>query len=71
MLAVLRCSLAGSPLEVHACTLRPDDLSIIGADNKPIIEPGDFDVMVGNLTDKFTLQAAREQIQRRAQRPAR
>jgi beta-glucosidase len=52
-------------------TLRPDDLSFIGADNKPIIEPGDFDVMVGNLTDKFTLQAEREQTQRRAQRPAR
>jgi beta-glucosidase len=51
--------------------LRPDDLSFIGADNKPIIEPGDFDVMVGNLTDRFTLQAAREQTQRRAQRPER
>jgi beta-glucosidase len=38
-------------------TLRRDDLSFIGADNKPTAEPGDFDVMVGNLTDRFTLLA--------------
>ncbi len=50
-------------------TLTPDDLSFIGADNKPTIEPGEFDVMVGNLTDKFTLTAGPGQTQRR--RPAR
>jgi beta-glucosidase len=38
-------------------TLTRDDLSFIGADNRPITEPGDFDVMVGALTDSFTLQA--------------
>lgn len=37
-------------------TLRPDDLSFIGTNNKPTIEPGDFEVMVGKLTDSFTLQ---------------
>ncbi|HEX8852132.1 MAG TPA: glycoside hydrolase family 3 C-terminal domain-containing protein, partial [Pyrinomonadaceae bacterium] len=36
--------------------LKREDLSFIGADNKPTVEPGDFDVMVGGLTDKFTLQ---------------
>jgi beta-glucosidase len=36
--------------------LRPDDLSFIGADNKPVTEPGDFEVMVGGLTTKFTLR---------------
>ncbi|HEX8492534.1 MAG TPA: glycoside hydrolase family 3 N-terminal domain-containing protein [Pyrinomonadaceae bacterium] len=46
-------------------TLRRDDLSFINADNKPTVEPGDFDVMVGNLTDKFTLLAASEQTPRR------
>jgi beta-glucosidase len=46
-------------------TLRRDDLSFIGADNKPTVEPGDFDVMVGNLTDKFTLLAGGEQTPRR------
>ena len=36
--------------------LARDDFSFIGADNKPIIEPGDFTVMIGNLTGRFTLQ---------------
>jgi beta-glucosidase len=39
-------------------TLRRDDLSFIGANNKPTVEPGDFEVRVGNLKDKFTLEAA-------------
>ena len=46
-------------------TLRRDDLSFIGADNKPAVEPGDFEVIVGNLTDKFTLESAPGQAQRR------
>jgi beta-glucosidase len=37
-------------------TLRRDDLSFIGSDNKPMVEPGDFTVMVGGLSDKFTLR---------------
>ena len=36
-------------------TLNKDDLSFIGPDNKPVVEPGDFSILVGNLTDKFTL----------------
>ena len=36
--------------------LRSTDLSFIGANNKPIVEPGDFEVMIGNLKQKFTLQ---------------
>jgi beta-glucosidase len=43
-------------------TLRRDDLSFIGTDNKPTVEAGDFDVMVGNLTDSFSLQAGQKQI---------
>jgi beta-glucosidase len=45
-----------------AFTLRPDDLSFIGTDNKPTLEAGDFDVMVGNLTDSFALQSGQKQI---------
>ncbi|HEV2912982.1 MAG TPA: glycoside hydrolase family 3 N-terminal domain-containing protein [Pyrinomonadaceae bacterium] len=52
-------------------TLRRDDLSFIGADNRPTVEPGDFDVMVGNLTDKFTLQAEQRQSAGRTQRRSR
>ena len=36
--------------------LRRDDLSFIGADNKPVAEPGEFDVRVGGLTQRFTLK---------------
>jgi beta-glucosidase len=46
-----------------AFTLRQDDLSFTGADNKPTVEPGEFDVMVGNLKDSFTLQAGQKRIQ--------
>ena len=37
-------------------TLRREDLSFIGADNKPTIEPGEFDVKIGNLTQRFTVK---------------
>ena len=36
--------------------LRPDDLSFIGANNKPVIEPGEFEVMIAGLKDKFELK---------------
>jgi beta-glucosidase len=36
-----------------------DDLSFIGQDNRPVVEPGDFDVLVGGLTGRFTLSPPR------------
>lgn len=36
--------------------LNKDDLSFIGANNKPIVEAGDFTVMVGSLKDTFTVK---------------
>jgi beta-glucosidase len=36
-------------------TLNPDDLSYTGADNKPVVEPGDFKVFVGNLQAGFAV----------------
>ena len=33
-----------------------DDLSFIGANNKPMVEPGEFEVSVGGLTQRFTLR---------------
>ena len=36
--------------------LRSDDLSFIGADNKPVAEPGEFEVMIAGLKDKFELK---------------
>ena len=37
-------------------TLHPADLSFIGSDNKPVIEPGDFEVAIGGLKDGFTVK---------------
>ncbi|HEY3028386.1 MAG TPA: glycoside hydrolase family 3 N-terminal domain-containing protein [Pyrinomonadaceae bacterium] len=36
--------------------LRRDDLSFIGANNKPVVEPGEFEVMIAGLQDKFELK---------------
>jgi beta-glucosidase len=36
--------------------LRSDDLSFIGTDNRAVTEPGEFEVLVGGLSQKFTLQ---------------
>lgn len=54
-----------------AFTLRRDDLSFIGADNKPVVEPGDFDVIVGKLTGKFTLEAGSGRAQPQGPRQTR
>jgi beta-glucosidase len=37
-------------------TLNKNDLSYIGTNNKPIVEPGDFTVLVGNLKAAFVLK---------------
>jgi beta-glucosidase len=36
--------------------LRREDLSFIGNDNKPVAEPGDFEVAIGALRQKFSLK---------------
>ena len=37
-------------------TLNSEDFSFIGADNKRVVEAGDFTVMIGDLSGKFTLR---------------
>lgn len=37
-------------------TLDKDDLSFIGTDNKPTVEPGEFTVLVGGMSQKFVLE---------------
>jgi len=37
-------------------TLRRDDLSYIGLNNRPVVEPGEFTVMIGGQSAKFTLR---------------
>jgi beta-glucosidase len=36
--------------------LRPDDLTFIGANNKPVLEPGEFEVMIAGLKDRFEVK---------------
>lgn len=36
--------------------LGPDDLSFIDANNKPVIEPGEFEVTIAGLKDRFTVK---------------
>jgi beta-glucosidase len=46
------------PGQSHTLTfkLRPEDLSFIGTDNKPVVEPGEFEVRIAGLKDKFELK---------------
>ena len=37
-------------------SLNRNDLTFIGANNRPVVEPGDFTVLVGGLSEKFTLR---------------
>ena len=37
-------------------TLSADDLAYVGRDGRPVLEPGDFDVMVGGLTAGFRVE---------------
>ncbi len=41
---------------ILAFKLRQDDLSFVGVDNKPVVEPGDFEIMIGGLRETFTLK---------------
>ncbi|HEV8134811.1 MAG TPA: glycoside hydrolase family 3 N-terminal domain-containing protein [Pyrinomonadaceae bacterium] len=52
-----KISLAPGQSQTLTFTLRPaDDLSFIGTNNKPVVEPGEFEVMVGGLKQAFNLQ---------------
>jgi beta-glucosidase len=44
--------------ETLAFTLTRDDMSFVGPNNKPVVEPGAFEVHVGNLTAPFELLPA-------------
>jgi len=53
--AFKKVELAPGQSETLRFTLTPHDLSFIGVDLKRIVEPGDFKVMVGNETVRFTV----------------
>jgi beta-glucosidase len=47
--------LAPGATSVVTFSLTRADLAYIGQDGRPVFEPGDFDVMIGNLTRTFTV----------------
>jgi beta-glucosidase len=51
-----KISLAPGQTKTLTFKLNREDFSFIGADNKPTVEPGDFSVLIGGLTDKFTVR---------------
>jgi beta-glucosidase len=51
-----KIELAPGEEKVVTFTLTKDDLSFIGLDMKPTVEPGDFKVMVGSLNATFNLK---------------
>jgi beta-glucosidase len=51
-----KISLEPGQTRTLAFNLGRADLSFIGIDNKPVTEPGEFTVMVGGLSEKFTLR---------------
>lgn len=51
-----KISLAPGEARQLGFTLRPEDLGFVGPDNKLHIEPGEFTVMVGGQSTKFTLR---------------
>ncbi len=38
-----------------------DDLAFIGRDNKPVVEPGEFNIQVGELSVGFTVRTSKKQ----------
>ncbi len=51
-----KISLDAGQSKTLSFTLDKDDFSFIGTDNKPVVEAGDFTVMVGNLKETFTMK---------------
>ena len=51
-----KISLDAGQSKMLSFNLNKDDFSFIGTDNKPMIEAGDFTVLVGNLKETFTLR---------------
>jgi beta-glucosidase len=49
-----KVELAPKAMQTVRFTLGWDDLSFIGRDNKPVVEPGDFKVQIGDMSVGFT-----------------
>ncbi len=65
---VQRLDLAPGEARRVAFTLRPDDLSFIGADNRRVVEAGRFRVTIGDLQAEFSLLGPPSEAPARAAR---
>ncbi|MBN1509910.1 MAG: glycoside hydrolase family 3 C-terminal domain-containing protein [Sedimentisphaerales bacterium] len=54
-----KIALQPKQVETLRFELTSDDLALIGRDNKPVVEPGEFRVLVGELSVNFTVQEAK------------
>ena len=50
-----KVSLQAKQVETLRFELQPEDLAFIGRDNKPVVEPGDFKALMGELSVNFTV----------------
>lgn len=51
-----KISLKPNESKTLSFTMNKDDLSFIGMENKPVVEAGEFTVMIGDMSKKFTLK---------------
>ncbi len=55
-----KVSLQAKQVETLRFELQPEDLAFIGRDNKPVIEPGDFKALVGELSVNFKVVSGKK-----------
>jgi beta-glucosidase len=55
-----KVSLQPKQVETLRFELKPEDLAFIGRDNKPVVEPGDFKALVGELSVNFAVQSSKK-----------
>lgn len=53
-----KVSLAPGVSRTVTFTLRPEDLRFVARDGRLVLEPGDFDAMVGGLKSTFRVEQA-------------
>lgn len=51
-----KVELAPGEIKTVTFTLNQNDLAFIGRDNKPVVEPGEFEIAIANLKEKFLLK---------------
>jgi beta-glucosidase len=55
-----KVALQPKQVETLRFELTPDDLAFIGRDNKPVVEPGDFKALIGELSVNFAVVPAKK-----------